>query len=240
MQMPLACPSCQAPTDQRRFARQVHGEVILDVCWDCHAIWFDQYESTQLAPGAVIELFRLIHEHHAALSRTLADSMACPHCRAKLLLTQDIQRTNRLTYHRCPNGHGRLTTFFQFLREKQFIRSLSQPEVERLKATVSQVRCSGCGAPVDVARDAVCSFCRSPLSVLDSAAVEKTLAALTDAERRRTHSDPAAMAEAFESLLSTHKQAARGSPWMRDIAPLQSTPAMIDLVVEGIGWLLNP
>ncbi len=225
--------------EKRRFGRQTHGEVILDFCWDCHAIWFDQYESAQLAPGSVLELFRLIHEHRGQPARPQAEAMACPHCKARLALTQDLQRSNRLSYHRCTAGHGRLTTFFQFLREKEFVRSLSQPEVERLKATVAQVRCSGCGAPIDLARDTACSFCRSPLSILDAAAVEKTLASLTDAERRRTRPDADQIAAAFESLVATHKGERKRDPWTRPISPLQSTPVMIDLVVEGIGRLFD-
>ena len=225
--------------DQRRFGRQIHGEVTLDVCWDCHAIWFDQYESAQLSPASVIELFRLIHEHRGQPARQLADAMACPLCRTKLALTQDLQRSNRLTYYRCTAGHGRLTTFFQFLREKQFVRSLSQPEIERLKAKVAQVRCSGCGGVVDLARDAACSYCRSPVSVLDAEAVEKTLAALTQAERRRTAPNAEELAVAFESLVATHKDPRARSPWMRPITPMQSSPALLDLVVEGIGHLFT-
>ena len=225
--------------DQRRFGRQTHGEVTLDVCWDCHAIWFDQYESAQLSPASVIALFRLIHEHRGQPARALADAMACPLCRTKLALTQDLQRTNRLTYYRCAAGHGRLTTFFQFLREKQFIRSLSRPEIERLKATVAQVRCSGCGAVVDLARDAACAYCRSPVSVLDAAAVEKTLAALADADRRRTRPNAEELASAFESLIATHRPPAARSPWTRPVTPMQSSPALLDLVVEGIGHLLT-
>ena len=225
--------------EKRRFGRQTHGEVILDLCWDCHAIWFDQYESAQLAPGAVVELFRLIHEHRGQPARALADAMSCPHCKARLALTQDIQRSNRLSYHRCAAGHGRFTSFFQFLREKQFVRSLTQPEIDKLKATVVQVRCSGCGAPIDLARDAACGFCRSPLSILDAGAVEKTLAALTDAERRLTRPDADRIAAAFESLVATHKDARRRDPWTRPITPMQSTPVMIDLVVEGIGRLFE-
>jgi hypothetical protein len=225
--------------DKRRFGRQIHGEVTLDVCWDCHAIWFDQYESAQLSPASVIELFRLIHEHRGQPARQLADAMACPRCGTKLALTQDLQRSNRLTYHRCTAGHGRLTTFFQFLREKQFVRSLSQPEIERLKATVAQVRCSGCGAVVDLARDAACSYCRSPVSVLDAEAVEKALAALTQAERRRTAPNAEELAVAFESLVATHKDPRARSPWTRPITPMQSSPALLDLVVEGIGHLFT-
>ncbi len=225
--------------DKRRFGRQVHGEVILDLCWDCHGIWFDQYESAQLAPSSVIELFRLIHEHRDQPARPVADRMGCPHCKEKLLLTHDIQRTNRLTYHRCPSGHGRFTTFFQFLREKQFIRSLSQPEIDSLRATVKQLRCSGCGAIVDLSRDGACGYCRSPISALDADAVERTLASLSDADRKRTAPGAKDISEAFESLIATHKSAPRDSLWTRRITPMQSTPAVIDLVVDGISMLFR-
>ena len=225
--------------EKRTFGRHPVGDVIIDVCWDCHALWFDQYESSALSPRAVMELFRLIHEHRDQPARPLADAMACPHCRSKLSHTQDIQRTNRITYHRCTNGHGRLTTFFQFLREKQFVRSLSKLEIDSLRATVKQVRCSSCGASVDLARDSACSYCRSPISVLDAAAVDKTLAALADADRKRTTPNAEEMAAAFESLVATHKDVRRESPWTRTITPMQSTPAIIDLVVDGIGQLFR-
>jgi hypothetical protein len=225
--------------EKRRFGRQPHGEVIIDVCWDCHALWFDRYESSSLAPRSVIDLFRLIHEHRGKPARALADRMGCPHCRAGLAVTQDVQRANRFTYHRCPNGHGRLTTFFQFLREKQFVRSLTQPEIDGLRATVKQVRCSGCGAAVDLARDAACAYCRSPVSVLDAAAVEKALASLTEAERRRTAPRTEELAEAFGMLVATHGKDRRAGILTRDITPMQSSAAIVDLVVEGIGRLFR-
>jgi uncharacterized protein YbaR (Trm112 family) len=225
--------------DTRRFERQVYGELSLDVCWDCHAIWFDQYESAQLSPGAVVALFRLIHEHRSQPMRPLADFMGCPRCKSKLVLTHDLQRTNRLSYYRCTAGHGRLTTFIQFLREKQFVRSLSRPEIEKLKATVKQVRCSSCGGAIDLARDAACPYCRSPISVLDASAVEKTLAGLEEADRRRTSPNAADMAAAFESLLATHRDAPRESPWLRSISPAQSSPVLVDLVLQGIGSLFE-
>ena len=30
---------------QNTFARQTHGEVELDLCFSCHSIWFDDFES---------------------------------------------------------------------------------------------------------------------------------------------------------------------------------------------------
>jgi hypothetical protein len=225
--------------DRRRFGRPFYGDLDLDLCWDCRSIWFDQYESTQLSPASVIALFRLIHENRDKPARALADSMGCPHCEVRLLVTQDMQRSNRISYFRCPNGHGRLTTFIQFLREKEFIRSLSQPEIERLKATVSQVRCSSCGAVVDLARDSACPYCRSPISVLDDDAVGKTLAALAEADRKRTSPNAAEVAAAFEPLVASYRRPPRGSAWVRDFSLSQPTPPVVDLVLDGIGWLLK-
>ncbi|MEQ1692622.1 MAG: zf-TFIIB domain-containing protein [Gemmatimonas sp.] len=233
------CPSCGADMDHQRFARRVHGDVALDVCWNCHAIWFDQYESAQLAPAAVMALFRLIHEHRAQSPRALADTLRCPRCGTMLELTHDMQRNNRLRYHRCTDGHGRLTTFMQFLREKEFVRSLSPPEIESLKATISQVRCSSCGATVDLERDVACSYCRAPLAVLDSAAVEKALAALTETEKTQTRAAPSPTAAAFESLLAAHRLQAQPNWWMREVSATPPSPHAMDLVVAGLALLFD-
>lgn len=218
--------------------RSTAGGVVLDVCWDCHAIWFDQFESTALAPRSVIELFRLIHEHRGTPARPLADAMNCPACATRLAFTQDIQKTNRINYYRCPKGHGRLTTFFQFLREKQFVRTLSAIEIERLKAVVTQVRCSGCGAPVNLEKDPACGYCRSPVSVLDPEAVEKALAGLSEADRRATRPEPQEISAAFDALIATHRKPPRESPWTRKLSPMQSSAGLADLLAEGITHFL--
>jgi uncharacterized protein YbaR (Trm112 family) len=173
------------------FARNPHGTLALDLCFPCQSIWFDHYESTQLTPGSTIALFRMIHEHGPDRARAVPDHARCPICRKRLVLTHDIQRTNRFVYHRCPDWHGRFITFFHFLREKQFVRSLSNAEIERLKATVRQVRCSSCGGPVAIERVAACPYCQAPLSILDANAVERTLAELGEKERTRGAAPPA-------------------------------------------------
>ena len=98
---------------------------------------------------------------------------------------------------RCVEGHGRLSSFFQFLREKEFVRTLTKLEVARLQAHVTQVRCSSCGAPVDLVHDAQCSFCHAPISILDADAVKRTIAELTEQERHRKTADPAAAVDAL-------------------------------------------
>ena len=235
------CPNCQGAMQAQVFDRLYSGGVELDVCLDCKAIWFDQFESAQLTPGAVIELFRMIHAHNDQPARPLADSMRCPHCTARLALTQDIQRTNRLVYHRCPQGHGRLTTFFQFLREKNFVRDLSKLEIERLAVDVKQVRCSSCGAPIDLARDTSCSHCKAAISILDNDAVVKALSELQSGElQRKAKPDPGRIADALLSPAS-RRPVARDNPWLQGSAPAPTAgeSELFDLVAECIDSLFE-
>ena len=229
----IRCPGCGEEMDRRDFERKPLGTVELDICYGCQSIWFDQYESAQLTPGAVLQLFTDIHQHHDKPVRPLAQNLRCPGCRQPLALTQDIQRTNRITYYRCASGHGRLTTFFQFLREKNFVRSLSPGEVEKLRATVKQVRCSSCGAPVDIARDSQCGYCRSPIAILDPEAVRRTVAELGAAERSRKQVDPTA---AMDALLA-------GKRFEHKLARIEGrAPARdgaVDLVNEALHLLMS-
>ena len=163
-------------------SRSVTGRgVDLDICYDCHGIWFDPFESAQLSPAAILQLFELIRKQDDP-PRPLAVTCACPTCHQALALTHDFERTNRITYFRCVQGHGRFTTFMQFLREKNFVRTLNPAEINRLRAVVAQVKCSSCGAPVDLARDAECSYCHSPIAILDADAVSHAVAELKAAD----------------------------------------------------------
>ena len=242
----VACPGCSAPMECSDFARKPLGGVALDICYDCHAIWFDQLESAQLTPGAVLDLFRRIHEHHDRQARPLADVLKCPKCRAKLKLTNDVQRANRINYYRCPEGHGRLTTFLQFLREKNFVRELSKPEVAELSVRVAQVRCSGCGGPVDLKRESACGYCRAPISILDADAVKRTLAELAAAERREPMAPPMPRVDpdrALQAVLSGQRfehRLNRGSG-MRAAAsmPTLVSDGPVDLLTEALDFLMG-
>lgn len=230
-----ACPSCAQPLASRRFDRRIGGSLDLDLCFDCHVLWFDQYESAQLTPGAVIELFRLIHEGQARTARALSARLGCPTCRGALKLTQDLQRGTRISYFRCAAGHGRLSTFGQFLREKDFVRDLTTPEVERLRATVAQVRCNSCGGPVPVSSQATCPYCAAPISILDAAAVDRALASLGEAERRRTTVDPTA---AMDAVLAGQRIERRARAAQSNVQVAQ-TVAAVDLVAVVLDFLMS-
>ena len=141
--------------------------VDIDVCAPCQVIWFDRKESLQLGPGATLTLFRTIGEKAGASRAPLGDALDCPRCGRRLKLSHDRQRNTAFQYRRCESGHGRLITFFDFLREKDFLRPLSREQVEELKRNVQTVGCSNCGAPIDLGRGSACPHCGSPLSMLD-------------------------------------------------------------------------
>lgn len=205
--------------------RKPHGECVVDLCDGCHALWLDTHESVQMTPGAIVALFREVSAAGAPTRRGLPAAMQCPRCRASLAQTQDLRHSTRFSYWRCTKGHGRFTPFVQFLREKDFIRPLTPAELERLKAHIRTIRCSGCGAPVDLARDMVCSFCRAPIEALDPAAVATTLTSLGEAEAKRTTIDVDALSDA---IIASHRRP----------PPLQGTGTLAvnadDLIAAGL------
>ena len=152
--------------------------VVIDLCKACQAFWFDGLESLQLAPGSVLELFRMVGEAGGDARAPFSDDARCPRCNVQLVRTFDRLRQSKFEYRRCPGGHGRLTSFFNFLREKDFIRPLSDVQIEELRRNLRSVNCSNCGAPVDLAKGTACAHCQSPLSMLDVGQAETLVAAL--------------------------------------------------------------
>ncbi len=94
-------------------------------------------------------------------------------------------------YFKCPNGHGRLTTFFDFLKEKDFIRPLTPQQIAELRRNVQAVNCSNCGAPIDLAKETACTHCGSALSMLDMKQAAALVEQLRDADRPGKTVDPA-------------------------------------------------
>jgi hypothetical protein len=166
-------------------------EIQIDVCVPCQSIWFDARENLQLTPGATLGIFRVIGERVSRPALQDRDIAKCPRCNAQLRRTQDMQRSTRFEYFRCPNEHGRLTTFFDFLKEKDFIRPLTPQQIAELRKNVQSINCSNCGAPVDLGRGSECTHCGSPLSMLDMHQAERLIAQLRDADRSDKPIDPA-------------------------------------------------
>jgi len=231
----LTCPGCHNPMQALDLERRAAGSQVVDLCDLCQALWFDPMESPQLSPRATLELFRAIHAARPETRRALPRYMTCPRCDTPLAETQDIQHTTRFAYYRCRYGHGRLTPFFQFMREKNFVRPLEPRELARLAENVKTIRCSSCGAPVDLAKTTTCSYCDSPLMVLDPDAVGRTLGELDAAERRRVAPDPDRRGEAIIALAQLERDMARA----RAAEGADLTADLVDLGLTALGRFLR-
>lgn len=163
----------------------------VDVCAPCQFIWFDARENLQLTPGATLKMFHVIGEHVSRPAHEDRDIVKCPRCNGQLRRTQDMQRNTRFEYFKCPNNHGRLIAFFDFLKEKDFIKPLTAQQVAELRKNVQAINCSNCGAPVNLARGSDCAHCGSPLSMLDLNQAETLVAQLREADRTDKTVDPA-------------------------------------------------
>jgi DNA-directed RNA polymerase subunit RPC12/RpoP len=181
----------------REFDRKPLGSIALDFCFPCQVIWLDTLESQQLTPGAILDIFKTLHTERAPTRNTLPALLACPRCSTRLALTHDLQHTTHFSYFRCEFGHGRLTPFFQFLLEKNFVRPVTGAELAALRAKVRNVQCSNCGAPLDLEHDLACRYCGSPISILDPDAVAKTVRELGQAQARLSTVDVDRLAAAL-------------------------------------------
>ena len=162
----------------------------LDVCFACSVLWFDGYESLLLAPGSILELFTLIHERRGEQSKRPIERPRCPQCAEMLAVTFDRQRHVQFHYWRCPAEDGRLITFVEFLREKDFVRPLAPHELAALRQRVQTIRCDGCGAAIDLQKGSECPYCNAPVSTLDPKHVDEVVRDLRAAEAKHDHVDP--------------------------------------------------
>jgi len=169
---------------EEALAAHLGQPVTIDVCQPCQSFWFDAYESAGLSPASTLALFRLIGERVARPRQAEGDLAKCPRCHSRLRRTHDMQHSTRFEYLRCPHGHGRFTSFFDFLREKDFIRPLTPQQVDELRQNVQSVHCSGCGASVDLTRGSDCGHCGAALSMLDLGQPGKLIQQLQQAQDR--------------------------------------------------------
>jgi DNA-directed RNA polymerase subunit RPC12/RpoP len=206
---------------EHRFDGAVARALIIDLCEPCQSFWFDGRESLQLTPAATLALFRIIGERAARPVLREADVAKCPRCNSRLRRTHDLQRATRFEYFKCPNEHGRLISFFEFLKEKNFITPLTPKQIAELRQHVQMINCSNCGAPIDLATGAACPHCRSPLSMLDMTQAERVVEQLRRADRTGQPVDPAlplALARARAETDAAFAGLPEQSAWLADVA----------------------
>jgi hypothetical protein len=227
------CPNCRdAMTVHEMPAHASTRSMEVEACASCNLFWFDGYEHMRLTPQAVLDLFRFVGSTAGTPRRPLASNFDCPRCGKALAFSHDLQRTTRFNYWRCVRDRGQLMTYQQFLRAKNFVRAPSPDELARLRATVRQIACSQCGAPIDLARDPACTHCGSPIALVDPDGVAKAIADLAAGRAASPAQDSAAVRAA---LTDAQIEA------IFDLERMRSEPPERDLLAVGLAaagaWL---
>ena len=181
----MSCPSCGMPMTAMRLDAHLSVPVEIELCTTCQAFWFDKYESLKLSPASILHLMKLIGEHSSVRPGNVGNALKCPRCSENLRPTNDMQRTTRFSYWRCGKDHGKFIRFFDFLKEKNFVRPMPAEDLEQLKKNVQTLNCSNCGAPIELATSSACKHCGSSISVLDMKQAQQTLAQLQKAAEPR-------------------------------------------------------
>jgi Zn-finger nucleic acid-binding protein len=233
-----ACPSCRAPMEVHRFDGHSGVPLELDLCFSCQGLWFDRHENLRLTPGAVVSLFKLLHERQAEQHHPVAQNLACPRCAKGLEKGFDVVRTGRYVTYRCGAQHGRFSAFSSFMVEKGFVRHLTEPEIEELAKQVDSINCTSCGAPVDIRKDHACPYCRSAFSLLDPNAVVRAM----EGYARAAHSRPTGAAvasglgDALVALERDRLQAGRerASEWRGMAHRTVDSVTTVDLLAAGL------
>src|SRR5712691_3067993 len=165
----MQCPGCRSAMQHQNLEAVLGTSVDINFCLGCRAFWFEPFETLHLTRGSTLKLFAVIADQAPAVAASsVPNACYCPKCDARLLLTRDRQHNTSFQYWRCDRGHGRFTSFVDFLREKDFIRPLSPQQIKELRKNIQMINCSNCGAAIDLTRDSVCGHCGSPLSMLDT------------------------------------------------------------------------
>lgn len=234
------CPGCARAMTALTLEGHSGEPITIDSCAVCHAFWFDTYESLKLSPASTLKLFTHIGEatthEKVGAKPTLPATMSCPRCRSRLVLTHDRQRDTPFQYWRCDHRHGRFITFFHFLREKSFIKTLSATELAEVRQHVQMVNCSNCGGPVDLNKASACPHCGSPLSILDMKQAEALVGQLRDASTPRPI-DPALpmnLIRARREVEAAFADGRHSQEWWRDA----SSQGLVEAGLAAIaGWL---
>jgi predicted RNA-binding Zn-ribbon protein involved in translation (DUF1610 family) len=144
--------------------------VEVELCSPCHVLWFDGLESVALTGRGVLDVLRAVAASHGNAHVPLSSRLACPRCRTALLRSANLTALGPTAQHECPRGHGAAQSFSLYLAEKGFLRPLYRPEVEQLRKRPGERQafaCLNCGATLDPREREACSFCASPVRVVD-------------------------------------------------------------------------
>jgi Zn-finger nucleic acid-binding protein len=183
-QLGRGCPNCGLAMQQLTLSAHYGRQVTIDLCRPCHLLWFDQFESVNLAPYGVLQLARAVMSmQQVALTPTAAEAH-CPQCRMPLREVVNRTRYGRQRQYHCPQRHGHMQPFSQALAERGLLRPVSLREWADAQKSEDGVLCAHCGADCSGIPSRAfspdtdtptCPYCRSALLAVDVQALLRSV-----------------------------------------------------------------
>ena len=232
----MNCPGCQQPMEPVPLEGTYRGPMTVDLCTSCRGFWFDAGEQFRLTPAATLVLVRRVEASRDQPRQRMGSRFTCPRCRLPLGVTYDLVRDDRYHYFRCPDRHGIFMPFFEFLRSQGLVRGLTPQEVDALKQKVVSIKCSSCGAPIDLQTQSKCASCGSSLSIVDLDELGDALRQL-DADARADSAVSGAPAPAPPEEIVANWRADEARRRMDENPGDEQLAAHIDLLDVGVRLL---
>lgn len=168
------CGNCRAVMQRITLPGHYGLPVELDLCPDCHLVWFDTTEAARLGGLGLLALIDRMAEAQTLAHEPMRLDARCPRCSGALSLVHNQTRWGHSLQLQCVVRHGAYQSFGQFLNEKGLLRPMSLPDRNRLLRAQGRIDCVNCGAAIELA-DAECSHCGSVPSLLDVARLAHAL-----------------------------------------------------------------
>lgn len=162
---PSQCSSCQQPMQVVVLEAHYSRSVEVDICTQCHLVWFDTLESVRLSGLGWVQLIRQMIAS-PALHAPLAQRLACVRCHSPLKAVRNLSRFGRSAAQECSSGHGHYQSYSLLLAERGLVRPVYPHDRQALHAQGRSMSCLNCGAQIDSAAKE-CSYCDSPLVMVD-------------------------------------------------------------------------
>jgi hypothetical protein len=169
-----SCGNCRAPMQRVTLPGHYGMPVEIDLCADCHLVWFDTTETARISGLGVLTLIGHMAEAHGLAHQPLRRDVRCPRCSGGLAPVHNQTRWGHSLQLQCVERHGAYQSFAQLLSEKGLLRPMSLPDRNRLLTAQGRIDCVNCGAAIGLA-DAECTHCRSVPSLLDVARLAHSL-----------------------------------------------------------------
>lgn len=170
----LACGNCGRPMRVLRLAGHYGRSVEIDLCADCHLVWFDLVEAAGLAGTGLLTLVGEMAAAQTLAHTPLRPDLGCARCRGALRTVHNPSRWGHSLQLECVQRHGAWQSFAQFLSQKGLVRAMSSADRARALQRDGALHCVNCGGAIG-ATDTACPWCRSVPAVVDVARLAQAL-----------------------------------------------------------------